>query len=154
MRQLRDTIPLETSYYRPYYFLGLALRGLGRYAEALSALQEARSRAPENMEVAAFIGQLQADTGDRTGAAATLNRLIALSGGRFDPTLLVAMIYTALGEIDTAFEWVDRAIERRTSPIYLLRLNAMFDGLKGDPRYRSCLLRIGLPPFPAAVRAN
>src|SRR5882724_2994824 len=89
----------------------------------------------ENMEVAAFIGQLQADTGDRKGAAATLNRLIALSGGRFDPALLVAMIYTALGEIDTAFGWVDRAIERRTSPIYLLRLNAMFDGLKGDPRY-------------------
>ena len=154
VRHLRDTIPLETSYYRPYFFLGLALRGLGRYAEAFSALHEAHARTSENMEVAGFIGQLQADTGDREGAIATVNRLIALRESRFDPALLIAMIYAGLGEIDTAFAWVDRAIERRTSPIYLLRLSSMFEGLQGDPRYRSCLLRIGLPPFPAAVRAN
>ena len=82
---------------------------------------------------------------------ATRNRLIEMAGSRFDPALLVAIIHASLGEVDVAFEWVEQAIERGASPIYLLRLMSAFTGLQHDPRYRSCLLRVGLPPYPTRV---
>jgi TolB-like protein/Tfp pilus assembly protein PilF len=153
IRQLRETIPLDPSYYRPYFFLGHALVGLGQHAEALSALNEARARAPQNLEVIAYIGWAQAKMGDHSAARATLHQLIETAGAKFDTSLFAGIIHTALGDDDVAFDCIERAIERRFSPIYLLRFGP-FHTLHRDPRYQSCLRRIGLPPLNAAASAR
>jgi tetratricopeptide (TPR) repeat protein len=147
VRQLEDTIPLDPSYYRPYFFLGETLLALERHAEALAAFREAQARAPRNLEVIGFIGAVRAQIGDRQGARAMLDHLIETAGEKFDPGLYAAMVHAALGDTDMAFESIERAITRRLSPIYLLRMLA-FDALYDDPRYPSCLRRIGLPPHP------
>ena len=91
--------------------------------------------------------------GDHAAARATLDRLVETVGPQFDPSLLCALVHTALGDIDSAFACVDRAIERRFSPIYLLRFR-WFKALCDHPRYHSCLRRIGLPPLTTAASAR
>jgi TolB-like protein/Tfp pilus assembly protein PilF len=144
VRHLQETIPLDPSYYRPYMFLGQTLMSVQRNAEALVALRQAQTRAPKNLEVIGFIGTVQARMGDRSDASATLRHLIETAGEKFDPCLTSAMIHAALGEKDKAFELIERAIEHRFSPIYLLRI-LEFDTLLNDARFTSCLMRIGLP---------
>jgi len=50
LRLLREAIRLDASYYRPYFFLGQGLWSMGRPAEALHALGQARERAPSRSE--------------------------------------------------------------------------------------------------------
>ena len=147
VRQLWQTISLDPSYYRSYLFLGCSYRDLGDYGQALSALREAQARAPENLEVIAYSAQIQAVTGDRKSAEAGIGRLFEICDSRYDPAILVAAVQAALGNNDEAFKWLEQAIENRASPIYLLSLRE-FRYLRDDPRYRSCLLRVGLPPSP------
>jgi TolB-like protein/Tfp pilus assembly protein PilF len=149
VRYLQDTIPLDPSYYRPYVFLGQTLLVLRRHEEALAALRQAQTRAPRNLEVIGFIGAVQAQMGDHPDALVTLDQLIETAGERFDPSLFAAMIYAGLGKIDKAFESIERAIERRFSPIYLIRLLPYSSALYSHPRYHSCLKRIGLPAHTA-----
>jgi tetratricopeptide (TPR) repeat protein len=148
VQSLQDTISLDPSYYRSYFFLGQTLLALRRHEEALAALRRAQTRAPRSLEVIGFIGAVQAQMGERRDALATLDLLIETAGEKFDPSLFAAMVYAALGEIDKAFESIERAIERRFSPIYLLRFLPS-DVLHSHPRYHSCLRRIGLPPHTA-----
>ena len=152
-RYLQETIPLDPTYYRPYLFLGQTFLSVHRYAEALAAFRQGHARAPGSLEAIGFIGTIQARLGKRSEARATLNHLIETAGEKFDPSLFAAMIYADLGETDTAFELIERAIERRFSPIYLLRL-LNFDTLQHDARYASCLTRIGLPPYLAGVTSR
>ena len=99
------------------------------------------------------MGSVQAELGDHPAARAALNRLVETAGLQFDPSLFSAVIHTALGDIDSALACIERAIERRFNPIYLLRFR-WFRALANDPRYQSCLRRIGLPPLNAAAGAR
>jgi len=126
---------------------------LGRLQDALSALRQAQERAPRNLEVIACIGSVQGRMGDHAAARATLDRLVEAAGPQFDLSLFCALVHTALGDIDSAFACVESAIEHRFNPIYLLRFR-WFKALCHDPRYQSCLRRIGLPPLNAAAGAR
>lgn len=55
------------------------------------------------------------------------------------------------GQIDEAFQWLDRAHEQRdVNPLYI-RYNPLLKNLRGDPRYLAFLRKMkldgdGLPP--------
>ncbi len=66
-----------------------------------------------------------------------------LSSQRYVASTVIAMVYAVLGEKDPAFEWLNRAVQERTSTITLLT-EPMFDGLRTDPRFQKLLERIGL----------
>jgi Tfp pilus assembly protein PilF len=63
----------------------------------------------------------------------------------------LAELYTALGDKDRAFYWLEQAYEHRemTSKdegIFYLGAEPLYDALRSDPRYKELLRRIGLPP--------
>ena len=58
----------------------------------------------------------------------------------------MAMIYIGLGEIDKAFDWLERAIEERDSMILTLFRSAFFDPLRSHPRYKALLRKMNLEP--------
>ena len=149
VRQLRQSIAIDPSYYRTFLFLGRTLGELGRYEEALAALSEAEERAPENLEAVAFRGDIQAQRGNREGATASLDRLVEMSGNGVSAAILIAVVHGALGNFDQAFDWLDRGIDCGANPMYLLRADSALKRLSFDPRYKSRLLRVGLPPYPS-----
>jgi hypothetical protein len=58
----------------------------------------------------------------------------------------IAELHAFRGEDDLAFEWLDRAYEKRESAIGDIRLSRDFRRLRGDPRYTTFLRKIKLPP--------
>jgi len=57
---------------------------------------------------------------------------------------LIASIYSALGEKDQAFQWLEKAYDRRDAISYLLA-DPMMDPLCSDPRFDKMIQRMHLP---------
>ena len=57
----------------------------------------------------------------------------------------VAYVYAALGEADAAFEWLEKAYERRSMSLTWIRSHPSADSLRSDPRFQDLLRRIGFP---------
>ena len=57
----------------------------------------------------------------------------------------VATVYAALGDTQTALEWLERAMERRDPPISLIRVDPAFDSLHTDPRFVQVTTKLHRP---------
>lgn len=53
-------------------------------------------------------------------------------------------IYGALGDRDRAFEWLERAFEKRL--VWFLKVHPALDPLRGDPRFTALLTKAGFSP--------
>ena len=61
------------------------------------------------------------------------------------PSFYIAMIYAQMGEIDTAFEWLDKAYEDHEVEMYWLKVEPPFEPLHDDPRWQVMLDKVGFP---------
>ena len=57
----------------------------------------------------------------------------------------IALIYTALGDKDTAFAWLAKAVAERSTWLVDRKWEPRFDPLRNDPRFQDLLRRIGFP---------
>jgi len=60
------------------------------------------------------------------------------------PAYQIAAIYIALGEVQQAFSWLEKAYEQRSSFLRWLKVDPRFDPVRSDPRFLDLLRRVGL----------
>lgn len=56
----------------------------------------------------------------------------------------MALIFAGLGDKESAFQWLDKSLERREPSLGSLNLDPKFDSLKGDPRFDRLIENVGL----------
>ena len=81
--------------------------------------------------------------GDRPAADAALAEMVAR-----DRNLLayqIAEVYAWRGETDKAFEWLQISYDNHDTGALSLLIDPLMRGLRGDPRYKGILEKIGLP---------
>jgi len=61
------------------------------------------------------------------------------------PSFYLAMIYAQMGEIDTAFEWLEKAYTDHEVEMYWLKVEPPFKPLHSDPRWQVMLDKVGFP---------
>jgi TolB-like protein/Tfp pilus assembly protein PilF len=144
LRQLQQSVELEPGYYRPYFFLGRNLAWLGRYEEAIQAFEKALSLTPDNLESLAFMGAALAAKGERQRALNIVKK-VRLAGEKTEPAVLIATIYARLGSAAEMYDWLERAVALKSTPIYIALLCEEFRPYWTDARYHSFLESIGLP---------
>ena len=73
-----------------------------------------------------------------------LHQLDSLSRTQYVTAYAVALVHAALGQRDSAFVWLNKAVEERT---HWLRLNRdrRWDPIRSDPRFAAIARRVGLP---------
>ncbi len=143
IRQMQQSIELDPGFYRPYVFLGKVFCAMQRYDDAIAAFQRSHSLAPDNIEALAFLSTAMAGKGDREGALEMIKKVRAAEE-RTEPAVLVASIYAGLGMPDEMFEWLDRAVAVKSTPIYIPAIAPEFAPYRTDPRYHRFLGSIGL----------
>jgi len=57
----------------------------------------------------------------------------------------LATIYAQMGEIDLAFEWLEKGYEDREVEMYWIKVEPPFDPLRSDPRWQQILEKVGFP---------
>jgi serine/threonine-protein kinase len=79
----------------------------------------------------------------KTEARKLLAELQELSGTTYVPPVAMAFAYLGLGD-DRVFEWLDKAIDARDPVVTHLPSMPLYDGIRGDPRFRALLARMHL----------
>jgi tetratricopeptide (TPR) repeat protein len=64
------------------------------------------------------------------------------------PAMQLAVMHGALGSIDTAFEYLNRAIESHDPGLVQILVAPQWDCLRSDPRFADALSRMGLSAVP------
>ena len=83
--------------------------------------------------------------GRRSDAEQVLQGLLVRSRKSYVSPFDIALIYAALGEKDTAFAWMEKAVEERSTWLVYSKWEPRLDPLRSDPRFQELLRRIGLP---------
>ena len=60
------------------------------------------------------------------------------------PAIRIARVYAHAGEKDRALDWLEKAYERRESPLVHISVGWDWDGLRSDPRFQDLLRRMNL----------
>lgn len=142
IRQCRWVLETEPNFVTAHFRIGLAYEQLGRYAEAVEAFRSAialsadDSRAEASApfkggsDARASLAHTLALRGDYDAARSILAELEEQAARAYVPPHDIAMIYSALGETDKAFEWLEMAYRERFSLLVLLELDPRFDNLR------------------------
>ncbi len=143
--QLRKTLEMDPNFVLTHHRLGLAYEQQGKYDEAITQFKEVLNLTAGKPLGMAALAHAYALSGKRVEAQKLLAELLEQSKVRFVSPSSVAAIYTALGDKDDAFAWLEKADKARDGILARLKVDSRFDPLRSDPRFTDLVRRVGVP---------
>lgn len=143
--QCRHTLEMDPAFLPAHYRLGGVRLQQGRHDEAISTYRKALELSGGATVMAAELGYAYAVAGRQAEALEVLEDLRRRSAaGEHNPSYF-AQIYMGLGDLDQAFDWLERARAERQPLMAYLKSEPIFDALRGDPRFGLLARRVGHP---------
>ena len=122
-----------------HYFLGLVLLAQGDAPAALVAME----RETADMFRLQGTAIVQHELGNAGASDAALQELLECCAAGAD--YQIAAVYARRGEIDLAFDWLDKAYANRDGALAYMLTSKAFAILHDDPRWEAFLDKMGLP---------
>jgi TolB-like protein/DNA-binding winged helix-turn-helix (wHTH) protein len=143
--ELSRIVEIEPNYANAYLYRGLAYEQKGKWKEALADLETSK-RLDDSLRSAAMLGEAYALAGDKTRARQILSEMQVRAKHEHVSPLYPAIIHTGLGDKDLAFSELEGAVEERATDLLGIKVVAIYDPLRSDPRFADLIRRVGLPP--------
>ena len=128
-----------------YMMLADSYVGKRQFEQAIALLQKAISLSPTRTEPQVALAGAYARMGKANEARKVLRRLETLPSSQYVSPIGMATVYCALGEKERALEWLEKAIQQHDAGVSDLPSLPGLDPLRGDPRFKDSLRRVGLP---------
>jgi TolB-like protein/DNA-binding SARP family transcriptional activator/Flp pilus assembly protein TadD len=129
LTQERRVLEISPMWGRAYSRMAMVYAHTGKLDSALLAVRKAIELTPERPDFSADLAYILALRGDTAGARSALRRV---KPDPFEP-FNVARAYIGLGELDSAFVWLDRANWKW--PHRAVRSDPSLDPIRSDPRF-------------------
>lgn len=142
--QYLRALELDPQFARTHFYLGLAYEQTGQYAQAIEQFENAIQVAGRMSVIVAALGHAHAKTGHRERAEELQRELLQPSSARYVPTFCMALICAGLGQTHEMFEWLTKAYNERSSWVFALNVEPLFNEYRREPRFRDLVHRIGL----------
>ena len=126
--------------------LGWTYEQLRMPDEAIAQFQKAVEATKDSPFFLAALGHAYALAGRRSDAEQVIHTLSERAKKSYISSFDVALIFTALGEKDKAFAWLEKAAAERSTWLVYSKWEPRLDELRSDPRFAELLHRIGLSP--------
>ncbi len=91
-----------------------------------------------------WLGLTLASSDRKAEARQVMQQLRKLAETGYVPPTSVAWIHIGLREIDSAFEWMNRAVDECDQVMMPIKSYAFLDPLRGDPRFAALLHKMNL----------
>ncbi|HEX4594891.1 MAG TPA: winged helix-turn-helix domain-containing protein [Bryobacteraceae bacterium] len=141
--ECNKALELDANHPTAHVYLGQIEEYRGLFSNAIIHFRKAyeSSGAPLHL---ANLGHAYARSGNHEEALSILARLQALSKTRYVSPYAIALVYIGLADKEKAFVWLQKAVTERSPTLTTLKIDPVFDELRGDPRFGSLLSQIGL----------
>ncbi len=144
IEQYRSIIQTDPDFAYAHSRLGMALIATSAFEEAIAEVEKSWILSQENVETKAILAYAYSAAGRREDAEKILEEMKEIAKVRYVSPALFAEVCSVLGKRDEAFEWLDRAVEARTSTLVMNLNEPQFNPLRSDSRYRRLIERIHL----------
>ncbi|MCX5801031.1 MAG: protein kinase [Candidatus Eisenbacteria bacterium] len=142
--QYKKTLELDPNFAVAHSCLGSVYAAQGRFDEAIAESQKARALLGSSPFGLSELGYAYARSGNKGEAARILNELLGLSKQAYSVSSGIALVYCGLGDKDKAFEWLEKAYQKREGGFLYLKMDPAWDGLRSDARFSELLKKMGL----------
>jgi len=141
----RASIEFDPNFFVSWLNLGQEYALIGKFADGEEAVRKADDLVGGTSTlILAILGQVVGLAGKRDEARLILDRILEFSKSKYASAQLIAIFYWLFDEHDTAFEWIERAIEERDHWVcYSSNLPAVCE-MRSDPRFTALLKKAGL----------
>ncbi len=148
MDQARVILDLYPENFEAHYFLGWIYKDKSMFDDAITeyrqALTLAGSSTTDSLRAIAGIARVYALSGETERAQTLIDGLAENSRKGLITPYIVAKVYSALGEYDRAFEWLERAYIDRSPYLNMIKIDPEIDNVREDPRFKTLIRKMGL----------
>lgn len=147
IKQERTTLEMNPSFALAWGVLARSYAGKHAYDSAIEAYRKGMNTPGGDLLLQGGLAETYALMGQVQQARMLLERMKKMAETRHMDELYmsVALAYSALGDKENTFLWLERDYKIRDGALTLLKAIPALDWLHSDPRYSDLLRRIGLP---------
>lgn len=142
IQEYHKALDLNPDFPLTHCTLGMALLQKKAYEDALSEFNKAKILPGSPTFAMANIAGTYALAGRAVEARRLLAELQQSSSHQYVPAIYIAAIYTALGDKNEAFNWLQRGYNERDDYMIYLKTEPWGEPLHSDPRFQRLLDRI------------
>ena len=143
IRQHQNLLKDDPKFGLTHVMLGLDYTQKKRYRAAIEHCGKISADRGTRLALNA-LGYVYATAGERHGAKEVLNELKRLFRTGYASSYACATIYAGMGEVEAAFDFLNRAFEVHDPEMVWLRWDPQLDNLRSDSRFENFLSRMGL----------
>ena len=144
LKQARRALDLDANDIEAHVVMALNYEQQRKYPEAIAELEKAHQLSGYNPLIVGPLASCYGGSGDKDKALVLLEELNAAAAQAYVAPISWVMLYLGIGDVDHAFEWLEKAAEARDALLCYLKVGPIYDSIRGDVRYSDLLYRIGL----------
>jgi serine/threonine protein kinase/Flp pilus assembly protein TadD len=144
IEQFKRTLEIDPNFPLTHQYLGLAYGRNGKYDDAITEMNKAIALAGRRPVYVASLGYIHALSGKTVEANKLLEELMGRAKTEHVSSYDIASVYAGLGDRETAFAWLEKAVQERDLAIVSLKVDLYWERLRDDVRFADLLRRVGL----------
>jgi len=144
IRGFEQALALQPDWATGYAVLGRVHLLAGQAAEAITAFEQATRFSHDEADDRALLATAYAAAGRIDDAQRIVAALAAGSRGGYVPAVDLAGAHVALGNPDSALQWLARGFELDDTDLKYLKVDPRFDGVRERPEFRRMLVTLHL----------
>src|ERR1035438_1411133 len=144
IEQCQKVLAMDPNFAPAHAVLGRAYEQKPAFPEAIAEFRKALETSEGDTNELAALGQAFAVSHQEGEARTILDQLRERSRQTYVQPMWIAVIHLGLGEKDQAFDWMQKAYDDRSAWLVYLKVDPLFDPVRGDARFADLLRRVGL----------
>ncbi len=145
LAESQKILEIDPNYWMTHWMRGLSYGAKGMHEEAIAEHQKAGALSEGSLEMLPELGYACARAGRTAEALKVLDKLRGESKKRFVPSSFFAFVYVGLGEINRAFELLEKSYQEHDGRLALFLIDPTLGPIRSDPRFQDLLRRMNLP---------
>ena len=141
--EFSNVLEMDPDFPVAHYYRALALHACGRRSEAMEHCKKAIAATNNGAASMSVLGHFYGVAGETGKARAVLEDLNRLSATHYVSAHSMALVHIGLGDLDNAFEALQRGTDEHTNAQVWILSEPMCDALRADLRYPALLQRMG-----------